>query len=181
MRDAQQLAPQLHPDLKGFGCPAQASIAAIKNYKRRLERNVAKDVDADACRALDAAEAGRARAVDGSKVDVAARDGDGGGADSEGEVGQGGGAREDIASLGSRVLCARDLLVVGRDDRRRQEEEGGAGVSDARDGRLGDCSRADAVAGRSEVPESLGLVHGGVSDASGEETGVDGAEVVGAG
>jgi len=168
--------------LQLLGSPAELRCSrgtSVEDDKGRLERDVAKDVCADASAGLQPAEAAVAGAR-GANVHEGSRDGDGRavGVDGKGEVGHVGVAGDgDAAGVGV-LLGPLNLGVVGLDDLVGQEQQGGAGVGDARDVRLLKGAVADLEAGRGETPEALAVVDRRVGDGAGEGRLVDEAKVV---
>jgi hypothetical protein len=82
-------------------------------------------------------------------------------ANGDGEIRESVAARENVATLSGIVRGAADLGVVGADDAVVEEQEGGAGVSNSRDG-AGAGGVANRVAVGGELPEALAVVDGGV-------------------
>jgi len=107
----------------------------LENNILALEENVAEDAESNARVGLNTSEARRAAVLHGCVVDVLSGDALLDAAEDESEVRESSRAREDVAAIGVAILGARDLCVVGADDRGGEVEEAGACVGDAVNGR----------------------------------------------
>lgn len=165
-----------------FVRPAKSRrVFAIEHDKGRLEGDVAKDIDAEPAAALQAAKARRRAGRDALVVEIGRRDRDSGRSDAKRQGGQRRGAREHVTAVGPAVGGARDLTVVGRYDGRRQVQQRGARVGNARDGVGREARRADGVARRCPGPVARTGIDGHVRELSRVFGLVDEAKVVGAG
>lgn len=157
----------------------RGALGLIEDSVDALKEDVTEDGEANTSVALDTAEARSAGVVGRSVVNVRARHNEDLATDVDVEGREVGGAGEDVATVGSAVLGARDLPVVGTDNASGEVEESGAGVGDRVANGAGGAGRgADAVAACVELPEAVAGRDWHVGDRSGVLGGVDVAKVV---
>lgn len=147
-----------------FRGPTESQVTTVEDNESGLEGHIAEDGEANVRVALDAAEANRSRVINGGKVDVASGDHDARRLDAKREGREGSTAAENIATLRAVVPGAADLCVIGRDDGGGEQEQRGAGVSNAGDGRRLEGCGSDLVTGRGEGPEAVAVVDIGVGN-----------------
>lgn len=164
--------------LQSLLSPTNLLVTTIENNKSSLKGDITEDVDANIFARLNTTEAGGRTVLDRSIVDVRAGNGDSNTTNGKAEVGQRSRAAEDVSTVSRTVLSSADLGIVCGVDAGREEEEGGAGISNTIDGASVDGSRANGVARSSEVPETLRRVHGSVSDLASVGCAIDVAKVV---
>ena len=145
----------------------RASTRITEDNKLALQEHISKNTEANPIITLDSSETCATPITDGGVVYVTSRHDGAISFDCKSDGGQSGRAVEDIAAIGLGIGRSGDLGVVCGDDGVREEEEGGAGVGDGREGGGYGAAGADGVAGGGEAPESLAVVDGGVRDVAG--------------
>lgn len=146
-----------------FLSPANTRVLLIKDNKRSLHSNVAKQ--RKALHGLDATKALLALVVSGTVVDQQGGHLNPGVADTKGKVGDGLGAVIGDGGNVAVVVGTGDLGPVLLDGAVGEKDQAGAGVGDT--GVVGvNEAVADAVAGGSEAPVAAGLVEGSVGNGS---------------
>lgn len=111
-----------------LGGEAKTRSLRVENDVLALEEDITEDGEANSRVALDTTEALGATSRDGSVVDVLAGNNGVVATNGHSEVRQSGGAREDVATSRVAVLGTGNLLVVGGNNRVREQEEGGTSI-----------------------------------------------------
>ena len=111
-----------------LGSEAKTRSLGVENDVLALEEDITEDGEANARVALDTTVAAGATSRDRCEVDVLAGNNGVIAIDGHGEVRQSGAAREDVTTSRAAVLGARNLLVVGGDNRAIEQEESGTGI-----------------------------------------------------
>lgn len=121
----------------------------------------------------------RASAASGRIVDVVTRNNSRVATNLDSEVRKSSTAVEDVSTVGAGVLGTANLAVVVGNDAVVEEDEGGTGVGNSREGAATRAGAANGVSVGSELPESLAVVDAGVSEAAGVLGVIDESKVVG--
>jgi hypothetical protein len=111
-----------------LGSEAETRTLRVENNVLALKEDITEDGESNARVALDTTVAGGATGGNRSIVDQRARDHGIIATNGDSEVGQSSGAREDVATNRVAVLGARDLLVIGRDNRVVEQEKSGTSI-----------------------------------------------------